>query len=211
MHMCRYRMSTRTEKVLSLLSSMVSESRRVKIASVVESRTRNICVLLEDVHDRGNTNAVLRSMEAFGFLDVHQVASANVTLPLERKRQTQMRTDAGARQWINVIRWTSSEECVRYLKEKQGFKIACASPDAPITLSQVDFRQRVALAFGNEAHGISKYLLDESDVTFSIPMVGFVQSFNVSVSIAISLYAAYSQRVLERVSCEIKLVYKMVW
>lgn len=187
-------------KALRLLSPMISEARRDKIVSVVASRTKSVCVLLEDVHDRGNFNAVLRSMEAFGFLNVHQVTSARTNLSTERRKQSRMRTDAGALQWVNLRKWSSVEECVEYLKKEQGYKIACASPNAPISLTQVDFCQKVALAFGNEGQGISESLLASSDVTFSIPMVGFVQSFNVSVSAALTLYSAYSQRVERLVS-----------
>ena len=185
------------EKTLRLLAPMISEARRGKIASVVATRTKNVCVLLENIQDQGNINAVLRSMEAFGFLNVHKVKS---TPSPGKKMPPLMRTDAGALRWIHVRNWSSTEECVQYLKQEQGYKVACASPDAPISLSQIDFCQKIALAFGSEGQGISKTLSDVSDITFSVPMVGFVQSFNVSVSAAITLYAAYSQRIQKLVN-----------
>ena len=200
-------MCVHVDKALRLLSPMISEARRGKIASVVATRTHNVSVLLEDVHDRGNVNAVLRSMEAFGFLNVHQVTSSRTKPSTERKKPTRMRTDAGALQWINLKKWSSTADCVRYLKEEQGYKIACASPDSSISLTEMDFCQRTVLAFGSEGQGLSESLLEKSDVTFSIPMVGFVQSFNVSVSVALTLYSAYSQRVQKMVSCRQKFVH----
>lgn len=185
--MCR----NKVEKAIRLLSPMISEARREKITSVVAKRTNNVCVLLENINNKGNVNAILRSMDAFGFFNVHHVISTQTT---PTKKERPMRTDSGSRQWINMKKWSSPEECVHYLKEKQGYKIACASPDAPISIEQLDFCQKVTLAFGNEWEGISKSLSDRSDIAFSIPMTGFVQSFNISVSVAITLHAAYSQR-----------------
>ena len=183
-------MCTKVQEALRFLSPLITAARRDKIASVVAARTRNVCILLENINDKGNVNAVLRSMEAFGFLDVHQVISK------QPRKESRMRTDAGARHWVNVRKWATTEECVQYLKEEQGYKIACAVPNAPISLTQMDFCcQKTALAFGSEGHGISDSLSKMSDVTFSIPMVGFVQSFNISVSVALTLYSAYYQRV----------------
>lgn len=187
--MCR-----KVQEALRFLAPMVSDARREKIASVVRARTRTVCILLENINDKGNVNAVLRSMEAFGFLDVHQVIS---TPP---RKESRMRTDAGARQWVNVREWATTDECARYLKEEQGYKIACAVPNAPLSLTQIDFCQKTALAFGSEGYGVSDNLSKLSDVTFSIPMVGFVQSFNISVSVALTLYSAYCQRVQRLVS-----------
>lgn len=187
--MCR-----NVQEALRFLAPMISDARREKIASVVGARTRTVCVLLENINDKGNVNAVLRSMEAFGFLDVHQVIS---TPP---KKEPRMRTDVGARQWVNIRKWATTTECVQYLKEEQGYKIACAVPNAPFSLTQMDFCQKTALAFGSEAYGISDSLSEVSDITFSIPMVGFVQSFNISVSVALTLYSAYCQRVQRLVS-----------
>lgn len=188
--MCRTK-ANEVEKAIRLLSPMISEARRGKINSVVAKRTNSVCVLLENINDKGNVNAVLRSMDAFGFFNVHQVISAQTT-PTRKERL--MRTDSGSRQWINMRQWSSPEECMHYLKEKHGYKIACAAPDAPISIKQLDFCQKVALVFGNEREGISKSLFDRSDTAFSIPMTGFVQSFNISVSVAITLHAAWSQR-----------------
>ena len=187
--MCR-----KVQEALRFLAPMISDTRRKKIASVVGARTRTVCILLENINDKGNVNAVLRSMEAFGFLDVHQVIS---TPP---KKESRMRTDVGARQWVSIRKWATTAECVQYLKEEQGHKIACAVPNAPLSLPQMDFCQKTVLAFGSEAYGISDSLSKMSDVTFSIPMVGFVQSFNISVSVALTLYSAYCQRVQRLVS-----------
>lgn len=183
------------DKAIKILGPMISEARRRKIESVVSSRTHSVGVLLENVHDKGNENAILRSMDAFGFLNLHRLRSDEAGTKEERKTWiTQMRTDAGASHWVNVTNWSSTTECVQHLKEKCGYRIACTCPDSPVMISDIDFCQKLVIAFGNERKGISELLLEHADISFSIPMVGFVESFNVSVSVALSLYHAYCQR-----------------
>ena len=181
---------------------MISEARRRKIESVISSRSRNVAVLLENVHNKGNENTILRSMDAFGFLNLHRLRTDGVDTEKERKTWTSlMRTDAGASQWVDVCNWSNMNECVQHLKGQCGYQIACTRPDAPVSISNVDFCQKVVIAFGNENKGISDPLLEHADISFSIPMVGFVESFNVSVTVALSLYHAYCRRTMKLV-CE---------
>lgn len=178
------------EKALAVLSPLISETRRRRIASVVSSRTRSIAVLLENVHDRGNENAVLRSMDAFGVLSLHRLT----TVPPVTKQKPTIRTDAGTRQWMEVHEWNNVTDCIKTLKD-DSFKIASTCPNSTVDINEIDFCQRTVIAFGNEKHGISESLAELSDVKFSIPMCGFVDSFNISVSVALTLCHAYSQRV----------------
>ncbi len=190
------------EKAVKSLAPLLSEARLAKIASVVASRTNIIAVLLENVSDSGNRNAVTRSMDALGIQNLHLV-SCNATRETQgQKSHISIRTDSGSRKWITIHSWTDISACVHHLKSDGGYQIAVASPNAELSISELDCTQRLVLAFGNERSGVSEELMDLSDTSFSLPMCGFVQSYNVSVSVAISLYHAYNQRVRKLVSCK---------
>lgn len=184
------------EKATRFLASSITETRKSRIASVVASRTNNVAVLLENITGKGNENATLRSMDALGFQNIHLVRSPEIVKKIKTKDS---RTDSGAQNWITICNWTSVSACVKHLKES-GYKIAAASPDTSVSISEVDFTKKIVVAFGNEWSGVSDALLQGSDLTFSLPMCGFVRSFNVSVAVAITLYHAYMQRVLKLVS-----------
>ena len=188
-------MKVHPEKALSVLSPLISEARRRKITSVISSRTRSVSVLLENVHDSGNVNAVLRSMDAFGVLTLHRLTS----VPPTKRQKPTVRTDAGTRQWIEIQNWNNLTDCIKTLKD-DGFKIACTCPKSSLDITEIDFCQKTVIAFGNERDGISESLAGLSDVKFSLPMCGFVESFNISVSVAITLCHAYSQRMRALVS-----------
>ena len=178
----------------------VTEARKSKIASVVASRTNSVAILLENIADKGNENAVTRTMDALGFQSLHRVGESGLW-PKARGKKQSVRTDEGSRKWITIHNWTSIDACIQHLKEEGGYKIAVAAPNAKIPISELDFcTQKLVLAFGNEARGASERLTQMSDVTFSLPMCGFVQSFNVSVAAALALYHAYTHRVQQLVS-----------
>ncbi len=200
----RVRASTRVwgmmaEKAVKTLAPLLSEARMSKIVSVVACRTNTIAVLLENVTDRGNENAIARSMDALGVQNLHSVRGKTVEAQRKKVRFSN-RTDSGARNWIMIHSWADVSTCVKYLKTQGGYKIAVAAPDAEISISELDCTQRLVLAFGNENKGVSEELTELSDTAFSLPMCGFVQSYNVSVSAAISLYHAHRQRVEQLVS-----------
>ena len=194
------------EKCVKLLAPLLFDARRQKIADVVANRTGSLAVLLENVFDRGNCNAVMRSMDAFGVHKLHTLRHG--VEKLEATNKHQMRTDAGARKWLVTKDWTNMEECVRQLKA-DGYKIASTVPDAVMQLVDVDFTQRLVVAFGNENKGVSPALLEASDVHFSVPMCGFVQSLNLSVCVAVTLHQARAQRLAKLVRDEhsLKIIY----
>lgn len=184
------------EKSVRTLAPLLSDGRRKRIADVVANRTRSLAVLLENVWDRGNRNAVMRSMDSFGVHMLHTLNYGKEGVQTSRRRKYgkfEMRTDAGARGWLVARDWTDVEQCVCKLKE-DGYRIASAVPDATQQLVDIDFTQRLVVVFGNEHEGVSDTLLKASDIHFSIPMIGFVQSLNLSVCVAVTLHQAYSQR-----------------
>ena len=188
---------TELERSVRALAPLLSEARKKRIAEVVGSRTGSLAVLLENAWDEGNRNAVMRSMDAFGVHTLHTINSGRGKVERARRKSggSEMRTDGGARNWIVKRDWSDVETCIRGLK-REGFSIASTAPDADKALPEVDFSKRLVIAFGNEHSGVSDSLLEASDVHFSIPMSGFVESLNLSVSVAVTLYQAHSQRLV---------------
>jgi tRNA (guanosine-2'-O-)-methyltransferase len=103
-----------------------------------------------------------------------------------------------ADKWLDVRRWTSTRDCLAFLKA-EGFRIyATHLGQDSVGLAELTFAPKVALVFGNESRGVSDEAVALADANFTIPMLGFVQSFNVSVAAAITLARAVDRRVAER-------------
>lgn len=179
---------------LKKLSPMISEKRKARIASVVASRTNSLAVLLENVHNEANECAVLRSMDALGCLHLHKLQTTSSDTHTSKKTRFPPRTDAGARSWVQAHQWYSIRECISHLKDHHGYIVASACPSASTSISNIDFSQKVLVAFGNESNGISDELAEISDLKFALPMCGFVDCYNISVSVALTLYHAYLKR-----------------
>ncbi len=142
--------------------------------------------VLEDVSDPHNTSAVLRSCDAFGVQQVHAVPGSwgfQVTHKISR----------GTHRWLDVVAHESAEECAEALK-KEGRQIIVASMDGDLSPSDLADVPRPAIVFGNEHRGPSKTMRDFADGVFAVPMVGFVESLNVSVAAAITLFCATQGR-----------------
>ena len=181
------------KKALERLSPCISEGRRAKIASVVSSRTNSISILLENVTNETNEYAIVRSMEALGSFHLHRLSTKKYPSPSKAKLRYPPRTDSGARKWINIHQWNDTSQCISHLKE-QGYVMAIASPNGKHSVRDLDFSKKHVVAFGNEVEGISEDLARFSDFEFSLPMCGFVESFNVSVAAAITLYHGFLHR-----------------
>lgn len=181
------------KKVIEELSPLLTEERKSKIDKVVQNRCQSVSVVMENIYDRGNVSAVMRSMEAFGFIDGHLVE-------LGEKFKEANRVTAGADKWVELTKWKSTKECVDSLK-RQGKKIIVTHlSDKARPISEFDFSSPCAIVLGNEKDGISQEMLRASDAQLILPMVGFVQSYNISVAAALCLYHIYQDRVA-RMGC----------
>jgi len=167
-------------------------ARKARIDQVVAQRTRTLAVVMEALCDPQNVNAVLRTCEAFGVQDVHVVEG--VMKPYDRNKKVSQNAD----KWLDVHRWRDTRACLEHLRA-DGFKVYAThlGPGAR-PLSELSFGGRVALVFGNEHRGVSDQALALCDARYAIPMLGFVQSLNVSVAAAISIATAVARRVEER-------------
>lgn len=176
-------------EVVRLLGDHMTERRKARIQRVIEERTETVVPVVEGLYDMGNVSAVLRSAEALGYNTVHVIETSD-------RFKNSSRTSSGAEKWLDIHRWPTPEACYARLKE-DGYQIAVTHLEASVPLSEIDFTRPTAVVFGNEAEGVSEETLRQADYRCRIPMVGFVQSYNVSVAAALTLFHAYRERVRE--------------
>jgi tRNA (guanosine-2'-O-)-methyltransferase len=163
--------------------------RHARIEQVINRRQPDLTVVLENVHDPHNASAVLRSCDAVGILRVCLVYTIE-TPPAAFARTT----SASAAKWIEVQRYESITTCYESLRTS-GFSIySTAIADDSRDLYEVDFSIPIAVVFGNEMRGLSEDAIKLSDGSLTIPMMGMVQSLNISLACAVTLYEALRQR-----------------
>lgn len=164
----------------ALLAPLLTETRSRRMETVAAGRTRRLRLVIQDVHNPHNVSACLRSAEAMGVQDVDVV-----TL---RERFRPSTVAKGVAPWLTLRRHTTVEGCVKNLRAN-GYRIAAGlpRPDAK-PLAELPLDEPIAVVFGNEHAGVDPAWLDAVDYAFTIPMAGMVESLNISVSAAITLY-----------------------
>lgn len=166
-------------------SAFVTARRRKRIERVLQNRTRHLTVVLEEVYQPHNTSAVLRSCECFGVQDAHIIESGNTG-------RINPDVDVGASRWLTLTRYgdpgaDNARVCMSALRAR-GYRLVATTPHgAAGSLEDLEVECRTALVFGAEESGLTRSILEEADETATIPMYGFTESFNVSVSAALVL------------------------
>ncbi|MFZ5431732.1 MAG: TrmH family RNA methyltransferase [Bacteroidota bacterium] len=168
------------------LFRFVGEDRLRLFNQVLENRTRYITVVLEDIYQTQNASAVLRTCECFGLQDIHIIENYN---PFK----VNARVTHGSSKWINLYRYNAEQDNTRdaLIKLKmRGYRIVATLPDPEaVPLDEFDLNAgKTALVFGSEKPGISSQVESLADEFVTIPMVGFTESLNISVSAATILY-----------------------
>lgn len=171
-------------KILDEFYNIISESKQHMFDAIAAERTKHLTVVLENIHQEHNASAVLRSCDCFGIQDLHVI---------EKNYQYKVQRDIalGAGRWVDLYNFDKGEnpslDCIKKLKEK-GYKIVATTPHTnDVTINELDLSQPIALVFGTEHTGISEEIIAEADEFVKIPMYGFSESFNISVSVAITL------------------------
>lgn len=172
--------------VLEHVYPLLTEDRKHKIDKVAARRCFSISVVLESIYDRGNISAVMRTAEGLGFSNFHVIET------FEKFKEAN-RVTQGADKWVEVKKWKQSQDFISYAKAK-NIRICVTSLKAAKPLHEIDFSTPLALVLGNEKDGVSAEMLEAADERVIIPMPGFVQSFNISVAGALSLYQIYQDR-----------------
>jgi tRNA (guanosine-2'-O-)-methyltransferase len=170
------------------LKSFKSEKREKKIISVAEKRQRWLKVVVENVHDPHNVSAIFRTCDAVG------IPSVSLIYNIEAFPKIGKKSSASAFKWVEREKYKSVKECYKNLHE-QGYKVYASSiEDGAKNLYDLDLTGKSAVVFGNEHRGVSEEAASLADERFLIPMFGMVQSLNVSVAAAVTLYEAMRQR-----------------
>jgi tRNA (guanosine-2'-O-)-methyltransferase len=173
-------------QLLEHLLSYLTERRKELFKEVCSKRTKHFTVVTEDVYQLHNTSAVMRSCDVFGIQELHVIEEK---LGKKIDREIAM----GAQKWVNIHRHHSTDVCIDVLKKK-GYQIIATSPHNKATeLSEFDITKKSAFFFGKEKDGLSNTVLNNADGFLKIPMYGFTESLNISVSAAIVLQSVVSR------------------
>lgn len=174
------------ERVVQALAPQLTEERRARLEEVLAHRLAGLTVVLENLHDPHNGAAALRSVEGFGLTSLHVIEQAEPFRFSSKVTQ-------GCEKWVDIGRHPDVESCVRALRAR-GFRLWAAVPGGGRSIDDLDVTHPAALVFGNEHAGLSAEAVAACDGTFEIPMAGFTRSFNLSVSVAISVYETARRR-----------------
>ncbi|MCF6184013.1 MAG: RNA methyltransferase [Bacteroidales bacterium] len=173
-------------ELIQYLSRFITEERFTLFNKIIKDRTKYMTVVLEDIYQPHNASAVLRSCDCFGVQDVHII---------ENENEYSVNPDValGSSKWLNLYKYNKSENntlsTINVLKEK-GYRIIATTPHTDdVNLEDFDIsKEKFALMFGSERPGLSDIAMNNADEFLKIPMYGFTESFNISVSAAIILH-----------------------
>jgi tRNA (guanosine-2'-O-)-methyltransferase len=171
--------------LLTFLMEFITDERKQRFLDIVEKRTKYITIALEDIFQPHNASAVLRSCDCFGIQNVHII---------ENKYKYNVNPDValGSPKWLDLFRYDRTEfnttECLTKLKN-DGYRIIATTPHKnDCLIDELPLDNKIALVFGTELNGLTETAIQMADAFVKIPMYGFTESYNISVSAALSLY-----------------------
>jgi tRNA (guanosine-2'-O-)-methyltransferase len=172
------------DEILAALGPMMTDERRARLDAVVANRSLHLVPVLENIYDKGNVSAVMRSSEAFGFLQMYLVDAPGARFKAAN------RVTRGAEKWLDVRSFSDPVSAVKDLQSK-GYQVWATDLGTEDSIDTVDWSKPTAIVMGNEKDGISPAMRAAVDGRFRIPMLGFSQSFNISVAAALVFYRAH--------------------
>ncbi|KAL0921805.1 hypothetical protein M5K25_008914 [Dendrobium thyrsiflorum] len=188
--LCRVGSASLTSReVIKVLEPYILDARKERMKRVVNNRSYSVSLVVEGLADFGNVSAAFRSADALGIQSVHAISSDN------RKRYKDNRhVSMGAEKWLDIELWKSPKECFQALRMR-GYRIAATHlGDDTVSIYDLDWSLPTAVVIGNEHMGISHEALQLADLRCCIPMIGMVDSFNVSVAAGILIHHAVHDR-----------------
>lgn len=168
------------QELLTYLEHFITEERKERFLQVISARTNHFTVAMEDVFQMHNTSAVVRTCEVFGVQQAHSIEG-------RFGKRLDAKIAMGAQKWVDVFHYNDTQSCIDALRA-QGYQIVATTPhkDAYF-LNDFDISKKSAFFFGTEKEGLSEQVLSQADTYLKIPMVGFTESLNISVAVAIVL------------------------
>ncbi len=168
----------------------MTPERSGKFQKVLTNRQPNLTIVMENVHDPHNISAVMRTCDAVGIQDIYIINSI-----IPKHNYFGPKSSSSAAKWLTIHQFNSVAECLQPLRQRfQKIYTTQLSAEA-VNLYDIDFtKESVALVFGNEHDGISEEMRSLADGNIMIPQVGMIQSLNISVACAVSIYEAFRQK-----------------
>jgi tRNA (guanosine-2'-O-)-methyltransferase len=167
------------EAICRALEPMLTPERIARIDAVLAQRLASVAAAVEDTYDPHNAAATIRTCEALGLQDLHVIE------PGERFSAAKGVT-RGAHRWIDLHRWPTAVEAVDAL-HAHGFRVYATLPDAKVSIEDVDVGSPLAVIFGNEHDGVSSTAVAACDASITVPMFGFTESYNLSVTVGLAM------------------------
>ncbi|MEZ7838679.1 MAG: RNA methyltransferase [Flavobacteriales bacterium] len=173
------------KEILAELQQFLNPERIERFEDVLANRTKHFTVAVENIFQSHNASAVMRSCDCFGVQDLHVIANHN---QYELSKDVAM----GAEKWVDMHSYykkeNNTQDCIDELKS-QGFQIVATTPHTnDVLLPDFEVTKKSAFFFGTEISGLSDIVLDQADAFVRIPMYGFTESYNISVSAALVLH-----------------------
>ena len=163
---------------LNFLENILTDNRKERFLNVLKNRTNHFTIAVEDVFQMHNTSAVMRSCEVFGIQELNVIEQ-------RYGKSIDKQIAMGAQKWVDITTYETPSTCVQTLRNK-GYQIIATTPhENDCLLENFDISKPSALFFGTEIDGLSEEIMKEADGFLKIPMVGFTESLNISVSAAI--------------------------
>jgi len=169
----------------------MNEVRREKLQQVLNKRQFNITVVMENVHDPHNISAVMRTCDAVGIQDIYIL---NTKIPEHKKFGA--KSSSSAAKWLTIHTFSDTSACITALRKKYNKIYTTHLADNATQLYNLNLTDSIALVFGNEHAGVSDEIRSLADGNFIIPQVGIIQSLNISVACAVTIYEAFRQKSL---------------
>jgi len=167
----------------------MTPERSQRLEAVLSKRQNDLTVVLENVTDPHNISAVMRSCDAVGIQELYVL-----TTKIARHKKWGARSSSSAAKWLTVHQFENAAECFAALRKKYDSILTTHLAAGATRLYELDLTQKTALVFGNEHAGVSEEIRELADGNFIIPQQGMIQSLNISVACAVSLYEAYRQK-----------------
>lgn len=167
----------------------MTPERSEKLLRVLHRRQNNLTVVMENVQDPHNISAVMRTCDAVGIQDIYIL---NTKIP--RHKKFGAKSSSSALKWLTIHHFENEVDCFAELRKNYATILTTHLSSDAVGLYEIDFTKSVALVFGNEHSGVSDEVRALADGNFIIPQMGIIQSLNISVACAVSIYEAYRQK-----------------
>ena len=173
--------------VCGALEDLLTPERIARIDAVLDARLGSLTAAVEDTYDPHNAAATIRTSEALGLQELHVIE------PGERFSAVKGVT-RGAHRWLELHRWPAADVAATALQAR-GFRVYATMPDAgAVSIEELDVSGPVAVIFGNEHDGVSQQAIDACDGTVTVPMFGFTESYNLSVTVGLAMSRLAARR-----------------